>query len=39
MYHLKVNPDTLTDERWAEAFNQLLDIRRKEAEAGQAKKH
>jgi len=30
-YHLHLDPDTLTDERWAEAFNQLVDIRKKEA--------
>jgi hypothetical protein len=32
-YYLHIDPTTLTDEQWAEAFSQLADIRQREAEA------
>lgn len=32
-YHLGIDPDTLTDEEWAEKYAQLADIRQKEADA------
>jgi len=35
-YYLHIDPDTLDDHTWAETFNQLLDIRKKEKEAGGA---
>jgi len=30
-YHLNVEPDNLTDEKWAETVNQLSDIRQRES--------
>lgn len=32
-YYLHLDPDTLTDEEWAETFAQLIDIREREAKA------
>lgn len=36
-YYLHVDPDTLTDEEWAEMFAQLCDIRTREAKASKIK--
>ena len=32
-YHLGIDPDLLSDEAWAEKYEQLKDIREKEAKA------